>query len=740
MPSYGLLLRTVIAFAGAVTWVMPLPAEAGTAIGFSARMGDYVFRGYNDHPSVAVDAVGNVWIAGATSSATPPSSLGALQPVHNGGFCGGSNPYARHPCLDVFLQKRDPSGRVLYSTYLGGSNDDVPTAIAVDSDGNLYLLALTSSSNFPTTQDRLPVVFSSAVLVKMSPAGALLYSTYLPNPAVNAFALDRSGNVHLVGEAFPESPNTNPGGLPAKGVLDVWVGKLKMPEKRLEYAVTFGGSSYDPVTAIAVDLAGNAYVIGYTQSDDFPVTEGAFQMMAGTPLYSLPFVAKIDASGSRLLYSTFLGSNGDSAKAIAVDPAGAAYIAGRTRRTNFPVTPGAFQQATGGGDPPSGPIDAFVLKLNRAGSALAYSTYLGGSGYDEAASIVVDGEGNAYLTGSTTSPNFPLTNPAQPANRGFQDAFFVKLNSAGSALELSTYLGGMRDDMGTSVALGPGGEIYIGGISHSGNFPVTAFGPLVDTAFLTKLLPNTSAPPLRFTASVTNATFPVCCPDPQDISIAPGELITIFGNGIGPETPLGPQLDRTGRVATSLGETTVTFDGIAAPLLYVSASQVNAVAPYGLRGKTTARLQVRYAGFDSNPRDLKVAEAAPGLFAITPGSSLAAAMNEDGTLNSWDHPARDSSIVVLYATGAGLLDPAPVDGEISTAPYARIRFPVSVTVGGEQAEVFYAGAAPGLVSGAIQINVRLPTGIRTFVSPKSYSVQLRIGGYQSADTVRIVAE
>jgi hypothetical protein len=293
---------------------------------------------------------------------------------------------------------------------------------------------------------------------------------------------------------FPTTPGsfqTTFGG----GNGDAFVTKLNPAGSGpLVYCTYLGGSSVETGNGIAVDAVGNAYVTGYTNSTNFPTTPGAFQtaFQGGTVD---AFVTKLNPAGSApLVYSTYLGGSGyDAGNGIAVDAADNAYVTGFAGSTNFPTTAGAFQTAFQGGTG-----DAFVTKLNPTGSApLVYSTYLGGSGGDDGLGIAVDAAGNAYVTGQTSSTNFPTTAEAfQTANQGSFDAFVTKLNPAGSApLVYSTYLGGSGNDVGNGIALDtlPNPNAYVTGLTTSTNFPTTpgvfqtTFGGGNGDAFVAKI-------------------------------------------------------------------------------------------------------------------------------------------------------------------------------------------------------------------------------------------------------------
>jgi len=252
----------------------------------------------------------------------------------------------------------------------------------------------------------------------------------------------------------------------------------------LTYSSYFGGSSFDEATAIAADSAGNTYFVGYTASSLFP-TWSPVQPVHGGGAYDA-FVVKLDPSGQHMVYSTYLGGSGpDIAYAVATDALGNAYVAGLTSSPNFPVS-AAFQPALGGGQ------DAFVTKLNASGSALIYSTYLGGLGDDFAQGITVSGAGAAYLVGTTFSPNFPTKAPLQASIKGGQDAFVTQLNPSGAALVYSTFLGGGDTEYGSAIALDSSGSAYVVGSTTSPNYPTlnarqTTFAGGGTDAFLSKL-------------------------------------------------------------------------------------------------------------------------------------------------------------------------------------------------------------------------------------------------------------
>ncbi|MBI3693655.1 MAG: SBBP repeat-containing protein [Acidobacteria bacterium] len=423
---------------------------------------------------IAVDSSGSIYVVGTTTSLNFVTSTGP-QPAPGG-------------AKDVFVTKLSNSGAgVGYSTYLGGSGDDTGASIAVDAFGSAYVTGTTASPNFPTTAGSLrstPAGGADAFVARLDPNGAtLVYSTYLGgsgDDSATSIAIDSTGSAYVTGATasanFPVSAGAFRNFL--GGSTDAYVAKLNPSGSALTYGTYLGGADIDQAFGIAVDSAGNAYVTGTTFSTNFPVANpaqpacAASQTPFGNPCTDA-FVTKLNPAGSTLVYSTYFGGSGlDIGRAIAVDAAGNAYVAGVTNSQNLPVRPGAFQPALRGG-----PQDAFVTKFNPGGTPI-YSTYLGGDGDDFAYGIGVDTGGNAYVAGSTSSTNFLTFNPLQTScavvgGSLCADAFLTKLNAAGS-LVYSTYFGGTASDRALALAIDPSGAAYLTGETFSSNFPVTA--------------------------------------------------------------------------------------------------------------------------------------------------------------------------------------------------------------------------------------------------------------------------
>lgn len=374
---------------------------------------------------IAVDTSGNAYVIGRTSSADFPTTPGAFQVTSVGG--------------DAFITKLNPEGSALvYSTYLGGnipvqfSDIDTGFAIAIDTSGNAYVTGVAFSDDFPTTPGAFQTTSkgdADAFVTKLNPAGsALVYSTYLSGSDFDegiGITVDTSDNAYVIGATVSTDFPITLGAFQtsSRGGADAFITKINPAGNALVYSTYLGGSDTDQGFGIAVDTAANAYVTGWTISADFPTTPGAFQTSFKA---TNAFVTKLNPTGSALIYSTYLGgSSGDVGRGIAVDTSGNAYVTGAAGSIDFPITPDAVQTSL------LGTTDAFVTKLNPAGSALIYSTYLGGSNFDQGIGIAVDSSSNVYVTGVADSMDFPTTPEAfQTSLQGVENAFIAKLQTS----------------------------------------------------------------------------------------------------------------------------------------------------------------------------------------------------------------------------------------------------------------------------------------------------------------------
>lgn len=456
--------------------------------------------------AITVDVQGNIYVTGGTTSSNYRTTAGVVQTKYAGADGGYQSVDG-----DVFVTELNPSGSALvFSTYLGGSGDDNAYGIVVDGPGNIYLTGGTNSSDFPVTPGVYQPSFgglTDVFVTKLNPSGSsLVYSTHIgvSTEGIRGFgiAVDDTGSAYVTGNAGPGFPTTSGAYQTGSGAFtSAYVMKLNPTASAADYSTFLSGGAIDYGESIAVDLNHNAYVTGYASSSSFPTTAGAFQTINGGGVDA--FVTVLNPAGNALVYSTLLGGTGsEEGFKIALDPLGKVYVTGFTGSANFPTTSGALQTTFGGGN-----SDAFVAKLDtsKSGAAsLVYSTFLGGSGDENAQNflrdiLAVDNAGNAYVTGATTSKDFPTVNPLQTSSGGGYDAYVAKLNAAGSRLIYSTYLGGSGDDFGRGIALDSHENVYVTGQTFSTNFPITsdsfqaAFGGFSD-AFMAKLIPISFLP------------------------------------------------------------------------------------------------------------------------------------------------------------------------------------------------------------------------------------------------------
>jgi hypothetical protein len=424
----------------------------------------------NDHGwDILVDAGGNAYVTGGTSSAIFPVVPGAFDLTFNGE-------------LDVFVAKMNAAGNaLLFSTYLGGSSSEQGFGgIALDGGGHIYLTGHTASADFPTTFGAFDTTYNGgnadAFVVKMSPdASSLAYATYVGGTDYEtdnaSIALDPTGHAYVTGQTNSADFPVTAGAFDVTlgGPTDAFVVKLSPNGTTLDYGTFVGGANLDTSEDVAVDADGNAYITGQTASPDFPTTPASFDpTYNGGPFDA--YIAKLPTEGHTLAYSAFLGGSlADIGRSITLDSARNAYVAGETRSHDFPVTPGAYDLIYN-----EGFRDIFVAKVSRTGAALIYGTFVGGTREEYPWSIAVDGENNAYVAGNAISDNFPTTASAfDNTLAGTADAIFFKLDPLGASLVHSTYLGGTEGENAFGIALDSEDNVYLTGRTSSGNFPTT---------------------------------------------------------------------------------------------------------------------------------------------------------------------------------------------------------------------------------------------------------------------------
>jgi hypothetical protein len=397
---------------------------------------------------------------------------------------------------------------LVFSTYLGGILPNHGMDIAIDASGNSYVTGVTQSTDFPTTPGAYDQTFndlgySDAFVTKMNSTGtALIYSTYIGGgywDSAHSIAVDGSGNAYITGSTESDNFPTTPGAFDTTHGIssrDMFVTKLNSTGSALVYSTYVGGGGMEVGECLKVDGAGNAFVAGYSGYTDFPTTAGAYDTTHNGGEDAVLF--KLNAAGTGLIYSTYLGGSGnDHGYGLVIDGGGIAYITGDTNSSDFPATPGAYD--TTYNDTFSPFSDVFIAKLDAAGANLMYATYVGGDSYDHGRAIAIDGWGNAFVTGYTESDDFPTTAGVHgPAHNNDIDAFVTKINPTGSELHYSTYLGGSGVDEGHGIAVGGLGLAHVIGDTDSADFPTTigAYDRSHngdDDVFLTVFTPSGSA-------------------------------------------------------------------------------------------------------------------------------------------------------------------------------------------------------------------------------------------------------
>lgn len=418
---------------------------------------------------IAVDAIGQAYVTGTTYAPNFPTVPGSFDTIPNG-------------ASETFVVKFSADGSTLeYATFLGGSSSDFASHIILTPTGEAIVVGTTSSTNFPITPGAFDTSFNGiqdGYITKLNANGTgLVFSTFLGGNdfdfASGELALDDQGYLFVVGSTqsddFPVTPEAYDPTL--NGGADAFVLKMNPTGTAIVYGTFVGGSlAVSSASSVAVDSAGNAYVVGDTRAANFPTTPGAFDTSFDGGYDGFAF--KLNVDGSDLLYSTFLNGNGgnyDFATDIAADSNGYAYITGHTSSSTFPTTPGAFDTSMAG----SG--DGFALKLNPLGNQLSFSTFLGGDGFtDDPGELLLNSDGTVYLAGSTNSTDFPTTPDAMDSVfNGPLEAYLVHLNANGSELLYASYFGGNSSETATGMASDGNGGLYLTGDTFSPNFPVT---------------------------------------------------------------------------------------------------------------------------------------------------------------------------------------------------------------------------------------------------------------------------
>lgn len=424
-------------------------------LGFSTFIGGDRAYGY----AIATDSIGNTYVTGSTFSNSFPT-VNAYNNTYGG-------------LGDVFVLELNATGNgLIYATFVGGSNADQGNGIAVDSNGNAYVTGSTSSTNFPMVNaynSNFGGVLDAFVLKLSATGNSLIYSTYIGgslDDSGNGIALDSNGNAYVTGDSYSTNfPMVNAYNSTYGGSDDVIFFELSPSGNSILFSTYIGGSSSDSGNAISLDSSGGIYITGTTWSSNFPMLNAYNNTYGGNRDAFVCKFTTFKTISLSLAFSTYVGgSSQDDGYSISVDSSGNSYVTGDTYSSNFP-TSHAYNSTYGGAQ------DAFVFKLNSAGNSLVYSTFIGGNNADQGNGIAVYSTGMVYITGVTSSSNFPTLHAYNSTFGGAQDAFVVKLNSTGNGLVYSTFIGGNIYVNCKAIALDSNGNAYITGYTSSSNFP-----------------------------------------------------------------------------------------------------------------------------------------------------------------------------------------------------------------------------------------------------------------------------
>jgi uncharacterized protein (TIGR03437 family) len=641
-------------------------------------------------------------------AAAAPTSLQFIQPatqvlpMSNGALLtyGGSS---------LFILDASGNQTASLTATAMGSGQSTIAAAAIDATGNIWIVGQTSSGNFPLVHPlyttAAPTGVPNAFVAKLDPNLNILFSTFLQGQSINgqsgadAIALDNSGNPYIVGgtsdSTFPVTGPTFGAGTPSIAFSNsrgyTFIVELAADGSKLIYSRLLGGTepscpnggsscfdggAWATPSAVAVDQTGSVIVGGSTNESDFPVTVTPSPGFGG-------FLARIAPGGGQMEWSTEIAQSafmtGPWIQSVLIDTSGNVYVGGIALGA-IKGTPNSLQPTTATTQIPQ---TGFVMKFSPDGTQLLYATNLGGANGSHLHGMTFDSSGNVWVTGFTASTDFPgLSNvPASGVD------FALELNADASALiRIFSFLpnttGPILGQQSQQPAFDSTGRLLL--LGPTGNLLRWNLDPTATTDAVFAL--TSSAVPSSMTG------------------VAPGELATIYGVGIGPSTPIVATPDANGNYPTALGGVTVGFSAgfavIPAPLLYVGPNQINFQAPFALNATTPMIVTTPTGPLPA----LRVSETnSVGIFGV---------INPDGSINSQSNPAPVGSAVAIYATGLGAPEPSSQNGAISTtADNAFINAVKIENLLGptETLPVLYAGTAPTLINGLDQINVQLPS-------------------------------
>ncbi len=645
--------------------------------------------------SMVQDAQGNIYVVGTVTRALTGR---VPDEILTRALCRYTchQPPLAAPCSHGFAAKISADGsKVLYATYLEGTASEWASPIGVDASGNLFVYGSTSSPDFPVTgalpfasrilfsttfsrSHRMAAVFSSATLLRRHTSASAKSFSRRKEPC--CWAARRTAPPFR-----PRLERTSTPGQMSASTVTFWNGTLLRTRSGIDTHRRIGSGSGDQHRARCGrrDLRYRIYHL-----TGFPVIAGGFLQSGDTfnGVVVNDFIAKLDRTLSTLQFSTiFGGSYHPIPYAVAADASGYVYVVGSGSR-DMPVSPGAFETSFSG---------AFLAKSHKNG-ARVYLTYLGKGQAGSPGTLAPAPDGSVWIAGTNNYGGVVTTPDAlEPtiSNPYSMPGYVKRISADGSRQIYGTYVSDFLAATGPGVVL----------VSE----PTNVFR----TINLNTIAPPAAPPAI---AAIVNAASMG-----QPGFIAPGEIVSIFGSSIGPDVPSSYRLDAARRISSNLDGLEVLVDGLAAPVLYASKTQINVVVPFALTPITNSAsvvVEIQRNGRGTATATAEGVYSLPGIFE-SEGAGLI--LNQDGTLNAKDNVAKSGSIISLFATGLGPMSPVPPDGSFAGTPGSKPDLRLQVFVGTSALGPFtpvaadsvtYAGDAPGQVEGVVQINFRLPDG------------------------------
>ena len=665
-----------------------------------------VYAGCNTGPYKSTDG-GSNWTKVSTRTAGGPTTRLVMHPSRPSVLYAATPPTA-----DAFVTKLDAQGAgLVFSTYLGGLYRDWASGVHLDASGYVYVTGTSYSTDFPATPGAFQTAHAGdrdAFVVKLTPSGgALLFSTLIGGPnaeeGVDVTVTPR-GEVILAGWTTGRVPVTPDAFQRAhRGGHDAFLTLLSPDGSQVRHSTYLGGRGLDRASAVEVDASGNIYLAGRADSPDFP-TSSPLQASHGGSYDA--FIAKF----SEVLepFELVLATPASLPPGVAGDP----YLEALTALGGRPP----YRWSLESGALPPG------LSLETDTGVLSGTPTTPGN-YSFTVRVTDSAQTYAWRSFTLTvkaPPRLTITCASPLPVGGVGTPYSFTLTAAGGTPPYAWEMVG--GSLPPGLSLNPVTGLITGTPTTAGDYPLKI--RVTDKAGDTHAKDFSIAitPPVSVAAVVNAATL-------QPGPVAPGEIVTLFGSGLGPTAAAGYQLVE-GQMATSVAETQVFFDNIPAPLVYVQANQLSTIVPYAVAGAKETKIQVEYKGARSGVITVPVAPSAPGIFTVdASGKGPGAILNQDYTVNSVANPAQKGSVVLVYATGEGETDPQVADGLLASPEVLpRPKLPVSVKIGGLDAEVLYAGAAPWMVVGLLQVNVRVPP---TVASASAVPVVLTVGATSS---------